>query len=229
TAALAGGATRLGTATLDESFALRRAGITAPLMCWLHAPGQRFDVAVEANIELGVSSMEQLLAASESAPASVHLKVDTGLSRNGIATEHLERVLAEAARLERIGRIRIVGIFSHLSGASPEDDRAQLARYQQVLGLAESFGIRPETRHLAATAGAISLPEARLDAVRIGIGLYGLSPFADRTSADIGLRPAMTLRASVAAVRRVPAGSGISYDYTYRCERDTNLALVPLG
>src|SRR5690606_4858013 len=228
-AALAGRATRLGTATLEESFALRRAGITAPLVSWLHAPGQRFDDAVAAGIEIGVSSMEQLLAASEAAPASVHLKVDTGLSRNGIATEHLERVLAEAARLERIGRIRIVGIFSHLSGASPDDDRAQLARYTEIIALAESFGIRPEIRHLAATAGAISLPEARLDAVRIGIGLYGLSPFADRTSADLGLRPAMTLPAAVAAVRRVPAGTGISYDYVYRCERDANLALVPLG
>jgi len=229
TAALAGGATRLGTATLEESLALRRAGITAPLVAWLHAPGRRFDDAVEANIEIGVSSMEQLLAASDAAPASVHLKVDTGLSRNGIPTEHLERVLAEAARLERIGRIRIVGVFSHLSGAGPEDDRAQLARYAEIIAQAESFGIRPEIRHLAATAGAISLPEARLDAVRIGIGLYGLSPFADRTSADLGLRPAMTLRAAVAAVRHVPAGSGVSYDYTYRCERDTNLALVPLG
>ncbi|MFD5224655.1 alanine racemase [Microbacterium sp. NPDC058342] len=231
TAALAGGASRLGTATLEESFALRRAGITAPLLAWLHAPGQRFDEAVDARIELGISSYPQLLAASEtsSSPASVHLKVDTGLSRNGIATHELERVLAEAARLERIGRIRIVGIFSHLSGAGPDDDRAQLARYNEIIAQAESFGIRPEIRHLAATAGAISLPEARLDAVRIGLGLYGLSPFAGRTSAELGLRPAMTLSAAVAAVRRVPVGTGVSYDYAYRTERETTLALVPLG
>ena len=231
TAALAGGATRLGTATIDESLALRRAGITAPLMAWLHEPGRRFDDAVEAGIEIGISSMEQLVAASEAAkpPASVHLKVDTGLSRNGIGAHDLDRVLAEAARLERIGRIRIVGIFSHLSGASTDDDRAQLARYLEILERAASLGIRPEIRHLAATAGAIALPEARLDAVRIGIGLYGLSPFAGRSSADLGLRPAMTLRASVAAVRRVDAGAGVSYDYAYRCERETTLALVPLG
>lgn len=230
-AALAGGAKRVGTATLDESFALRRAGITAPLVAWLHEPGRRFDDAVEAGIEIGVSSLEQLVAASEAspAPAAVHLKVDTGLSRNGIAVEDLDRVLAEAARLERIGRIRVVGIFSHLSGASADDDRAQLTRYQQILAQAEAHGVRPEVRHLAATAGAVSLPEARLDAVRIGIGLYGLSPFADRTSADLGLRPAMTLRAAVAAVRRVPAGTGVSYDFVHRTERETTLALVPLG
>lgn len=229
TAALAGGATRIGTATLEESFALRRAGITAPLMAWLHEPGRRFHDAVEANIEIGVSSLEQLTATAESAPASVHLKVDTGLSRNGIAAHDLDRVLAEAARLDRIGRIRIVGIFSHLSGAGPDDDRAQLARFEQILAQAESFGIRPEIRHLAATAGAISLPEARLDAVRVGLGLYGLSPFAGRSSADLGLQPAMTLRASVAAVRRVPVSTGVSYDYAYRTDRETTLALVPLG
>ncbi|MFD5213416.1 alanine racemase [Microbacterium sp. NPDC058345] len=230
-AALAGGASRVGTATLEESFALRRAGITAPLMAWLHEPGRRFDDAVQAGIEIGVSSLAQLVAVSEAspAPASVHLKVDTGLSRNGIAAAELERVLAEAARLERIGRIRVVGIFSHLSGASPDDDRAQLARYEQILARAEAHGIRPEIRHLAATAGAIALPEARLDAVRIGIGLYGLSPFAGRSSAELGLRPAMTLRAAVAAVRRVPSGTGVSYDYVHRTERETTLALVPLG
>lgn len=228
-AALAGGATRLGTATLDESFALRRAGITAPLVAWLHEPGRRFDDAVEAGIEIGVSSLEQLLAAADAAPASVHLKVDTGLSRNGVAAEHLDQVLAEAARLERIGRIRLVGMFSHLSGASLDDDRAQLARFEQIVAQAESLGLRPELRHLAATAGAIAIPEARLDAVRIGIGMYGLSPFSDRASAELGLRPAMTLRAAVAAVRRVPAGTGVSYDYVHRTDRETTLALVPLG
>ncbi|WP_313477396.1 alanine racemase [Microbacterium sp.] len=231
TAALAGGATRLGTATIEESLALRRAGITAPLMAWLHAPDRRFDDAVEARVEIGISSYQQLLAASEAArpPASIHLKVDTGLSRNGLAPAELDRVFAEAARLERLGRVRVLSVFSHLSGASGDDDRAQLARYEQIVAQAEAHGVRPEFRHLAATAGAIDIPEARLDAVRIGIGMYGLSPFADRTSADLDLRPAMTLRGAVAAVRRVSAGTGVSYDYAYRCERETTLALVPLG
>ncbi|WP_309064601.1 alanine racemase [Microbacterium sp.] len=232
-AALAGGASRLGTATLEESFALRRAGITATLMAWLHEPGRRFDDAVESGIELGVSSLEQLVAASEAAtvgtPTPIHLKFDTGLSRNGIATHDIDRVLAEAARLERIGRVRIIGVFSHLSGASLDDDRAALFRFHDILGRADAVGIRPEIRHLAATGAAIALPEARLDAVRVGIGLYGLSPFAGRTSAELGLRPAMTLRAAVAAVRRVPEGTGVSYDYVHRTAGETTLALVPLG
>uniref|UniRef100_UPI00237B4DBB alanine racemase n=1 Tax=Microbacterium sp. CPCC 204701 TaxID=2493084 RepID=UPI00237B4DBB len=94
---------------------------------------------------------------------------------------------------------------------------------------AASLGLAPPLRHIAATHAAIDLPESRLGCVRIGIGIYGLSPFDDRSSADLGLRPAMTLRGAVAAVRRVPAGKGVSYGYDYRTDRDTTLALVPLG
>ena len=232
-AARAGGAARIGVATVEEGLELRRAGVNGPVMAWLHAPGRRFDDAAEAGIEVAISSFDQLEAAAAAAgvesPLGVHLKVDTGLSRNGLPATDGGRVFAEAARLERIGRIRIIGLFSHLTNASPEDDRAALALFERASAEAEAAGVRPEIRHLAATAAAIDRPETRLDAVRIGIGLYGLSPFEDRGSADLGLRPAMTLRAAVAAVRRVPAGTGVSYDYAYRTERETTLALVPLG
>lgn len=232
-AALAGGATRLGVAEIPEAVELRRQGITAPIVAWLHAPGERFEPAAAQNIEVGISSFDQLEAAAQAAaidrPVGVHLKFETGLSRNGISPADQGRVLAEAARLERIGRLRILGLFSHLSNTSHEDDRAALAKFHEAVAAAEAFGIRPEIRHIAATAAAIDLPETRLDAVRIGIGMYGLSPFDDRSSASLGLRPAMTLRASIAAVRRVPAGAGVSYGYDHRAERDTTLVLVPLG
>ncbi|GAA4486072.1 alanine racemase [Microbacterium panaciterrae] len=232
-AALAGGATRLGVATVEEALELRRQGVNARILAWLHAPGRRFDDAAEAGVELGISSFEQLQAAASAGsgrdPVGVHLKFETGLSRNGIAPGEAERVLAEAARLERIGRIRIVGLFSHLSNASADDDRAALAAFLTSCAAAESLGIHPEIRHIAATAAAIDLPEARLDAVRIGIGLYGLSPFDDRSPGDLGLRPAMTLRGAVAAVRRVPAGTGVSYGYDHRTDAETTLALIPLG
>lgn len=233
TAALAGGASRLGVAEIPEALALRRAGIDARILAWLHAPGIDFAPAVASGIELGISSFEQLQQAAAAATAdhvpAVHLKVETGLGRNGIAPADLRLVVAEAARLERIGRLRIVGLWSHLSNTSAADDRQALQRFQDASALAASLGVAPRLRHIAATHAAIDLPESRLDAVRIGIGLYGLSPFADRDSADLGLRPAMTLRASVAAVRRVPAGQGVSYGYTYRTDRETTLALVPIG
>ncbi|WP_282838174.1 alanine racemase [Microbacterium flavum] len=232
-AALAGGATRLGVADIGEALALRRAGIDAPVLAWLHAPGISFAEAAVAGIELGISSFEQLLAASDAAsggrPVTVQLKLETGLGRNGLAPADLPRVFAEAARLERIGRLRVIGIFSHLSNTSADEDRAALARFQDALALAARHGLTPSLRHIAASHAAIDLPEARLGCVRIGIAMYGLSPFPDRTSASLGLRPAMSLRAAVAAVRRVPADQGVSYGYTHRTDTETTLALVPLG
>jgi alanine racemase len=232
-AALAGGATRLGVADIAEAIALRRAGIDAPIVAWLHAPGTSFAEAASLGIELGISSFEQLLAAAAAAsadrPVAVHLKLETGLSRNGIAPSDQRIVFAEAARLERIGRLRVVALFSHLSNASADDDRAALRAFEDGVALAASLGLAPRLRHLAATHAAIDLPETRLGCVRIGIGMYGLSPFDGRSSADLGLRPAMTLRGAVAAVRRVPAGTGVSYGYDFRAPRDTTLALVPLG
>ncbi|WP_460801301.1 alanine racemase [Microbacterium sp. GXF6406] len=233
-AALSGGATRLGVAEIPEAIDLRLQGITAPILAWLHAPDETFDTAAAMNIEVGISSFDQLMAVDAAAARAattigVHIKLETGLSRNGVAPNDWMRVFAEAARLERIGRIRIVGIFSHLSTTSLEDDRAALAVFERGVAAAAAQGVHPEIRHIAATGAAIDLPEARLDAVRIGLGLYGLSPFDGRSSSDLGLRPAMTLRAAVAAVRRVPAGAGISYGYTHRTAEETTLALVPLG
>ncbi|GAA1944393.1 alanine racemase [Microbacterium deminutum] len=231
-AALEGGAARLGVADVAEALALRRAGIVAPILAWLHAPGASFAEAAAMGVELGISSFDQLqaaAAASGTRPAGVHLKLETGLGRNGIAPDDMRRVFAEAARLERIGRLRVIGLFSHLSNTSADDDRAALARFEEGVGAAASVGLAPPLRHIAATHAAIALPASRLGCVRVGIGIYGLSPFADRTSADLGLQPAMTLRASVAAVRRVPAGRGVSYGYDYRTDRETTLALVPVG
>jgi alanine racemase len=232
-AALEGGATRLGVADVSEALALRRAGIMAPIVAWLHAPGASFAEAAAVGIELGISSFDQLLqaaaAASVDRPVGVHLKLETGLSRNGIAPGDWNVVFAEAARLERIGKLRVVGLFSHLSNATREHDLAALAAFESGVVAAAGLGLNPSLRHIAATHAAIDLPEARLNCVRIGIGLYGLSPFAGRSSAELGLRPAMTLRGAVAAVRRVSAGQGVSYGYDYRTGGPTTLALVPLG
>ncbi|HBS07814.1 MAG TPA: alanine racemase, partial [Microbacterium sp.] len=232
-AALAGGATRIGVSDITEALALRRAGITAPILAWLHAPGTSFREAAGAGIELGISSFDQLQQASAAAsvdrPVGVHLKLETGLGRNGVAPADYGVVFAEAARLERIGKLRVIGLFSHLSNTSAEDDRAALRVFLDAAGSAAALGLAPPLRHLAATHAAIALPETRLGCVRLGIGIYGLSPFADRSSADVGLRPAMTLRAAVAAVRRVDAGHGVSYGYQHRTERESTLALIPIG
>lgn len=232
-AALRGGATSIAVADITEAIYLRTSGVSAPILCWLHAPDESFEQAVDLGIDLAISSFDQLqrvqAAATARRRARIHLKLDTGLSRNGVSPSDWARVVAEAARLERIGRIELIGIFGHVSNASREDDLAALDLLEEAISYAAEQGLKPQLRHIAATAAAIDIPEARLDAVRIGIGIYGLSPFADRTPHDLGLVPAMTLRARVAAVRRVAAGTGVSYDYAYRTEKETTLALVPLG
>lgn len=232
-AALEGGADRIGVADIDEAMALRRAGILAPILAWLHAPGASFAEAASRHVELGISSFDQLqraaAAASPDRPVAVQLKLETGLGRNGVPPADWGVVFAEAARLERDGRIAVEGLFSHVSNTTPEDDRAALRAFESGIAAAASVGLNPPLRHIAATHAAIALPESRLGCVRIGVGLYGLSPFAGRSSAQLGLRPAMTLRATVAAVRRAPAGQGVSYGYDHRTERETTLALVPLG
>ncbi|MCK6079014.1 alanine racemase [Microbacterium sp. EYE_5] len=232
-AALAGGAARLATADVPEALALRSAGIDAPLLAWLHAPNASFQDAAAARIELGVSSVEQVRAAaaagSRERPVRVQLKVETGLGRNGIAPSEYGTVFGEAARFEREGLIEVIGVFSHLSNTSPEDDRTALSRFTVAQAAAESAGLHPPLRHIAASHAAIDMPEARLGCVRLGVAIYGLSPFADRSSADLGLRPAMTLRGAVAAVRRVPAGQGVSYGYLHRTVAESTLALVAMG
>ncbi|MCW2957112.1 MAG: alr, partial [Thermoleophilia bacterium] len=211
---------------------LRASGITAPLLAWLHDPTTDFAPAVDAGIDIGVSTIDQLDVLAEldaDVPPLVQLKVDTGLSRNGLPPEQWEQAFERAALLESAGLLRVRGIFSHLSNTSREADDAALAGFTEALSLASDAGLTPDLRHLASTAAAIQRPDARFDLVRLGIGIYGLSPYAEMTSADLGLVPAMTLRGQVAAVRRVTAGAGVSYDHTWRAPTDTTLALIPLG
>ncbi|KQQ05199.1 MULTISPECIES: alanine racemase [unclassified Rathayibacter] len=232
--ALAGGADALGTADLAEAVALREAGVLAPILCWLHDPGEDFDRAVEHGIDVAVSSQVQLDALAQAAEdrgvrAAVQLKVDTGLSRNGAPEQEWESIALALARHTARGVLQLTGLLSHLSNTSRDDDLAQLVVLQRAGALLGRHGLAGPTVHLAATAGALRLPETRLDLVRTGIGVYGLSPFEDETSLELGLTPAMTLQGRVAGVRRVAAGTGVSYDYAYRASGETTLALVPFG
>ena len=161
--------------------------------------------------------------------ARLQIKLDTGLSRNGAAPADWAGVFEIARALELEGAIKVCGLFSHLANASAEDDRAAIAEFDRGVELARRSGLTPELLHLASTGPALHYPEARYDLVRIGIGIYGLSPYDNGASAPLGLRPAMSLHARVAAVRRVPAQTGASYGYGWRAPVECNLALVPLG
>lgn len=228
-AALEGGIDHLGVADLDEAFELRAAGIDAPVLAWLLDPLFDATAAAEAGITLGISSRAQLARAAASGHrVSVHVKVDTGLSRNGVAELEWGPFVAELAAAQARGAVELRGVFSHLSNTSADDDRAQLVAFERFLDAVRDAGLEPGIRHLAASAAALDHPAARYDMVRTGIALYGIAPERHLRGA-LPLRPAMRLSARIVGVKRVAAGAGVSYGYLHRTAAPTTLALVPLG
>ncbi|MBC6464585.1 alanine racemase [Actinomadura alba] len=234
-AALAGGATWLGVAKLAEGLRLRASVPQVPIMVCLGVPGEPYDRAIGADLDLTAGTVwlvDEIAAAARTAgrTARVHLKADTGMSRGGAGPADWPAVIAAALAAQADGLIRVVGLYSHLACADEPGDPSiplQLGAFKEAVELAENAGLRPDVRHLANSAAILTLPEARYDLVRPGIAAYGLSPVP--RLGGFGLRPAMSLTAAVAAVKRAPAGSGVSYGHTYVTERETTLALVPAG
>ncbi len=195
-AMLDGGAAMLGVVDLAEAVQLREAGIDAPLLAWLHGPAVDFRIAARHGVDVAVSSIAQLEAAA-AAGATIHLKLDTGLGRNGIARGDRAAAIARAIELAD-GGARIRGAMSHLAGSGRAADLAQLRDFEAALAAAAPLDL--ELRHLANSAGALALPEARLDMVRIGMAAYGIDPDGpargDGSGAvAIGLVPAMRVSA----------------------------------
>ena len=224
----------LGVADIAEALTLRAAGISAPILAWLHEPHETFESAIAADIDLGVATKVQLEAIASAAAelgktARVHLKVDTGLGRNGAHLRDWPDLVADAHELALLGRIKVVALFSHLSSTSTDDDLVQIARFDEAVQLAKSTGLQFELRHLVASDGALNYAQAHYEMIRIGLALYGLSPFTDHSSSDYGLIPAMTAKSVVVQVKRAEANEGISYGYLHRTTEPTNLALVPVG
>ncbi|TDQ55429.1 alanine racemase [Actinorugispora endophytica] len=233
-ATLSAGATWLGVTSCTEALRLRDAGVRAPVLSWMSVPDQDFTRAVGADVDIAVSAAEHLDAVADAAravgaTASVHLKVDTGLARNGSAP-HLWPALVDRARaLERDGAVRVRGVWSHLASADIPGDPTtgeQIALFDQAVAQARAAGLDPSLLHLANSAGILDVPESHYDLVRAGVGLYGVEPVAGKR---FGLRPAMTLRARAIMVREVPVGTRVAYNHTYTTPRDGFLVLVPLG
>ena len=234
-AALAAGAAQLGVATVDEALALRRDGIGNPVLAWLHSPGTDFGPALDADVELAVSSVRQLgdvLDAVERTgrTATVTVKADTGLSRNGVSAAEYPEVLSVLRRAQSDGAVRARGIMSHLAhGDDPDNpfNDLQAQRLTDMARQARERGVDFELVHLCNSPAAMTRPDLAFDMVRPGIAVYGQTPIPDR--GDMGLRPAMTLKCPVALVRSVQAGDGVSYGHIWIAEHATTLALLPVG
>lgn len=234
-AALRGGADWLGVVHVAEALELRGAGVDAPILSLMAIAEHAHADAIAAGVDLSAGSagmVRQLADAAALAgkPARVHLKADTGLSRGGATAADWPSVLAAARQAQAAGSLIVAGIWSHFASADEPGNpsiQSQLAAFKEALVVAESAGITAQIRHIANTAAALDVADARYDLVRIGGGVYGLATLPG--GAPGWLRPAMTLRARLALVKRVPAGTGVSYGHRYTTTRETTLGLVPLG
>jgi alanine racemase len=231
-AALEAGATWLGSCSLAEALDLRDGGVTAPILSWLDVPETDLTQGVEAGIDMSASSTRELAAIADGArrvgrTARIHLKIDTGLSRNGCQPHDWPDLVDSAAKAQSDGHVEIVAVWSHLACADEPDHPAtdqQAARFAAAHDIAVDAGLHP-MRHLANSAATLNRQDLHFDLVRVGIAMYGLNPLPGKEN----LRPAMTFRSSVALTKRIGEGESVSYGQTWTTTKDTNLALVPVG
>ena len=234
-AALLGGAQWLGVALLSEAIEIRKAGITAPLLAWLTPPGADFESAIKNDIDLSISSRQQLqeiYAASLRVGliARVHLKVDTGMSRSG-ALDEFPELVSELNRLTSANEIELVGTWSHFACADEPAhplNAEQIKRFNSALEYMNDENLNPGIRHIANSSAIIGLPEAKFDLVRAGLIIYGLSP-TNIPPSNLSLKPAMELRARLLLVKEIPSGATVGYGATVQVTKETKIGIVTFG
>lgn len=228
----------LGVALLSEARALRQSDDTGRILAWLWAPGDPdLESCVASDVDISVSSLWALaevadLARRVGVRARIHLKVDTGLSRNGAGLGDRAGLVAAAREAQDDGAVEVVGVWSHLANADrPEDSSVagQRAHFEAASAEAIDAGLDPELRHLANTAAALDYPDIRYDLVRVGIGMYGVPPSTPGSATALGLTSVMTLRSRLALVKTIPAGQSVSYGSAWTAKQATRIGLVPLG
>lgn len=233
-AALAAGAAELGVTSITEALQLRAAGIQVPILSWLNTIHCDFAAAVAADIEIGVSSVAQLQAVEQAArtlhrTATVTVKVDTGLNRNGVSETEYPQLLVLLEKLCAENVVALRAMFSHLAHADnprhPVID-LQRDRFLAAVALAKDHRLQPQVLHMANSAATLTRRDLVFDMVRPGIAVYGLSPVPDLVA---DLHPAMTFQAQVALVKQVAAGAGVSYGHDWIAPADTTVALIPAG
>lgn len=237
-AAVRGGATWLGVAQAREALNLRNSGVDTPILTWMYHPSDDVTDLITAGIDITVVNPATLATVQQAAIATnqtarVHLKVDSGLGRNGQPPAQWPEFVAQAKQAELDGTVHIAGLWSHLACADEPDhphNQQQKQAFDQAIVQARDAGLTPELIHLANSAATLTDPQTHYSLVRVGLATYGLDP-APTTSAasQLGLRPVMTLAASLIHVKELPEDHPISYGCRYRTTADTTIGVVPLG
>ena len=228
------GATWLGVALLEEAILLREAGIKLPIISWLTPPSSDFKQAIELEIDLAIPSLKHLeviVAAGKALGKKprVHIEVDTGMTRGGLLGEWPEFLIAAKG-----ADIEVVGFWSHFARADEPDEianQSQMLEFESKLAELIATGITPKYIHLANSAATLTNPNSHKNIIRLGIAMYGLSPDVNTlgSSQNLELEPAMTLKAEIHLVKRVPGGSPVGYGGTQSTSRDTKLAIITMG
>ncbi len=229
-AAVEAGASWLGVALVEEGIVLRDAGISdTPILVLSECPPGAEEPALAAGLTPSLYSeagLRRLVAVTHGRPQRVHVKVDTGMGRVGMPADavvgFLDKVRSHGLTLE--------AMWTHFARADEpvSTTSEQLLRFREAVDAAGKAGHEPTLLHAANTAATIDHPQTHLDLVRPGIGLYGIEP-APGIGGGLGLRPALTWRSRVAFVKRVVAGTPVSYGHTYAPRTDSWFATVPVG
>jgi alanine racemase len=232
--ALQAGASWLATATLGEGIELREAGIAAPILI-LGATNTPEEIAAIAHWQLQptLCNPQQALTCSQTLAAlgrqlPVHLKLDTGMSRLGT---HWESAVEFCQFVQQLPNLKVASLYSHLATAddpNPATRNLQQQRFQQAIAQLREQSIPVPRLHLANSAATLSEPALHYDLVRVGLALYGLYPAPHLRSAA-ALKPAMQVRARLAQVKTIPAGTGVSYGQQFVSEREMRLAVAGIG
>ncbi len=225
----------IGVDSITEAVALRESGIRKPILVLGYTLPERLADALHNNISVTISSMDGLRALEAMGPyttLNIHLKIDTGMHRQGFFPHEMENALAY---LSSLPRVNIEGVYTHFAAAkdpaNQKDTLAQIEQFEQALAILGARNIRP-IRHASATGGTLLFPQAHYDMVRVGIGMYGLWPAAEVRAAcspKITLHPVLSWRTIVGEVKQIQCGEHIGYDFTEHLTRDSVIAILPIG
>ena len=245
--ALESGADALGVARMPEALALRDAGIDAPVLVFGFTPPSDVEALVRHDLIQTVYALKTARAYAELIGKSggrlkVHLKVDTGMGRLGILPDSRRYVepgmdisdhaVREVVDIAGLNELALEGIFTHFASSDSADKRfaeEQFDIFMAFLDQLKRSGLEFEVRHAANSGAIIDMPHTHLDMVRAGVSLYGLYPSGEVDKSRIDLTPAMTLKARIAHLKKVPAGFPVSYGMTHTTQAPTTVATVPVG
>lgn len=234
-----------GVDSIVEALRLRREGITNPILVLGHTVSSRLRDALVHDIVVTISNADALraLMAENSHPA-FHLKIDTGMHRQGFLVENI----AEVGRALARAKLTPQGVYTHFAAAKdpvyPTYTRMQIEHFRQALGVLQRQGFKGMLRHAAASGGTLLFQDAHFDMVRVGMGMYGHWPSAEskiqfsiprfsnagkKKDGSIQLKPVLTWKTVIAEVKTIPRGSYVGYDLTERVHRDTIIAVLPIG